>query len=78
MIIKVHPKLNVVKNKRDIKINTSEVDILNGICKKKPKNIILVDSNDSISTFSYFNFIDYCLTVRGTVGIEADLFLVYL
>ena len=35
-IIKVHPK-NVVKNKRDIKINTSEVDILNGICKKKPK-----------------------------------------
>ena len=55
----------VVKNKRDIKINTSEVDILNGICKKKPKNIILVDSNDSISTFSYFNFIDYCLTVKG-------------
>lgn len=72
-IIKVHPA-NVVKNKRDIKINTSEVDILNSICKKKPKNIILVDSNDSISTFSYFNFIDYCLTVRGTVGIEAACF----
>ena len=51
-IIKVHQR-NVVKNKRDIKINTSEVDILNGICKK-PKNIILVDSNDSISTFHIF------------------------
>lgn len=72
-IIKVHPA-NVVKDKRDTKINTSEHDIINEICKKKSNNIVLIDSKDPISTFSYFNFIDYCLTVRGTVGIEAACF----
>lgn len=72
-IIKVHPA-NVVKDNRDTMMNTSELDIMNDICKEKPNNIVLVDSNDPISTFSYFNFIDYCLTVRGTVGIEAACF----
>lgn len=69
-IIKVHPA-NKVKDSRDNKSNFSEYNAIMKLVKKLPENIKFINSDHKISTLSYFNNIDYCLTVRGTVGIEA-------
>ena len=69
-IIKAHPA-NSVKDYRDKKKNKSELDAIHEVVKKLPEHIKFIDCDDSTSTISYFEFIDYCLTVRGTVGIEA-------
>ena len=39
--------------------------------KNLPNNIKIIPSDSQISTFSILKFIDYCITVRGTIGIEA-------
>ena len=36
-----------------------------------PKHVSLVPARSDISTLSLFPVMDYCLTVRGTVGLEA-------
>src|SRR6266516_2340780 len=36
-----------------------------------PKQVSLVPARSDISTLSLFPVMDYCLTVRGTVGLEA-------
>lgn len=72
-LIKVHPA-NKVKDARDNMSNYSEFNAIKDIINKLPKNIKLIDFDHKVSTLSYFNIIDYCLTVRGTVGIEAACF----
>ena len=72
-LVKVHPA-NKVKDVRDKKSNFAEFDALNEITKKLPEHIKFVNSGSKVSTLSYFNYIDYCITVRGTVGIEAACF----
>ena len=67
-VIKAHPA-NSVKDYREK--NKSELDAINEVVNKLPEHIKFIDCDDSTSTISYFDFIDYCLTVRGTVGIEA-------
>ena len=69
-IIKAHPA-NTVKNLRDNKINRSELDAIKEVVNTLPDHIQFVDAKDSTSTLSFFKSIDYCVTVRGTVGIEA-------
>ena len=72
-IIKVHPA-NLVKNFRDgITEEPSEVSALNKFIGKLPSHVKLLAADSDISTWSLFEVMDYCLTVRGTVGIEAAL-----
>ena len=40
---------------------------------KIPENFIFIGSNSKINTFQLFEILDYCFTIRGTVGIEAAL-----
>lgn len=39
-----------------------------------PAHIKIVPPEVDISTYSFFAFTDYCITVRGTIGIEAPCF----
>ncbi len=39
-----------------------------------PPHIKIVPPEIDISTYSFFAFTDYCITVRGTIGIEAPCF----
>ncbi len=39
-----------------------------------PPHIKIVPPEIDISTYSFFSFTDYCITVRGTIGIEAPCF----
>ncbi len=63
-IIKIHPA-NILRDN----ISLEEI-LINKIFKKIPNNLKIVKPNTDINTFSFFNSIDYALTVRGTVGCE--------
>jgi len=69
-VIKLHPDLvwklkyeNYSGELRDVLAIKSEVGAL-------PDHITLVMPEIDISTYSFFDITDYCLTVRGTIGIE--------
>jgi len=69
-IIKIHPA-NVVKNIRDgSNFEFSELSVLREF-GKIPNHIHVIPADTQISTLSLYQIGDVCLTVRGTVGIEA-------
>ena len=72
-VVKCHPANNV-KNIRDGTSVYSEIELIKKKFKKLPKNIKILDHNSNISTLSLFKFIDFCITVRGTVGMEASCY----
>lgn len=72
-LIKIHPA-NLVKDKRDGLIGKSaEILALERSIAKLPDHVHVILPETEISTWSLLSATDYCLTVRGTVGIEAAL-----
>jgi hypothetical protein len=71
-IIKVHPA-NSTKNARDnFKGSHSEMDAIQEVFGNTiPDHIVVIEPESDINTFSLFSIMNYCLTVRGTIGIEA-------
>ncbi|MBM4134860.1 MAG: hypothetical protein FJ245_13965 [Nitrospira sp.] len=70
-VIKVHPA-NIVKDARDgVGGEPSELIALRNHIGTLPDHIRIIAADSDISTFSLFSVMDYCLTVRGTIGIEA-------
>lgn len=73
-IIKFHPA-NLVKNARDgVKGEPSEAIALRRHLGGLPPEMKVIPAESDISTFSLFGLMDACLTVRGTIGIEAAAF----
>lgn len=73
-IIKIHPA-NVGKQmKEGVEWEPAEVAALREHFSKLPPHIFLIPAESEINTFSLFESIDYCLTIRGTIGIEAASF----
>lgn len=73
-IIKMHPA-NVVKLNRDgYKGELVEKQSIRQFIGDLPPHIKMLEPDTNISTFSLYKAMDYCLTVRGTVGIEAAIF----
>jgi hypothetical protein len=73
-VIKIHPA-NVGKSLLDgFHGEPAEVTALRENVGALPPHIFFIPANSEISTFSLFGLMDYCLTVRGTVGIEAASF----
>jgi SAM-dependent methyltransferase len=72
-IIKIHPA-NLIKNLRDGKdIEFSEIGVIREF-GELPSHIHVISAETNISTLSLYSIGDVCLTVRGTVGIEAAAF----
>jgi len=72
-LVKVHPA-NVVKDHRDgVKGEPSEIQALKKHIGELPPHVKVLPADWKVSTFSLLNIMDYCLTVRGTVGIEAAM-----
>jgi hypothetical protein len=72
-LIKVHPA-NTVKDHRDGLISEpSELIALREQIGELPEHVKVINADTPISTWSLFEAMDYCLTVRGTVGIEAAM-----
>ena len=73
-IIKIHPA-GLVKDARDgYRGESSELIAIRETLGILPAHIKLIPVDSPISTFSLFDVMDYCLTVRGTIGVEAAAF----
>lgn len=72
-IIKVHPDY-MWKMKKGEGSNPRDTVALREAFGDLPPHVILVAPDTDISTFSFFGITDYCVTVRGTIGIEAPCF----
>jgi len=73
-IVKIHPA-NIVKNVRDgVDSEPSEVTAIRSLGRELPPHVRIIQPDSRISTLSLYSVMDYCVTVRGTVGIEAASF----
>jgi Capsule polysaccharide biosynthesis protein len=73
-VVKIHPA-NVAKAIRDgYKGEHSELVAIRNTLGELPGHIKIIPPESDISTLSLLEVIDYCLTVRGTIGIEAGCF----
>ena len=70
-VIKVHPA-NRVKSARDQHsgLHSEELALRDELGGDLPDHIKLLPADSEVSTLSFFDILDYCVTVRGTVGIE--------
>ena len=74
-IIKAHPS-NVVKNKQDNIFESQiepELKIIIDLFGSVPKNFFYINSVSKINTYYLFNVLNYVITVRGTVAMEAAM-----
>jgi len=70
-VIKIHPA-HIGKAIQDgFHGEPAEVVSLRQHIGELPPHVFFIPADSPISTFSLFAVMDYCLTVRGTVGIEA-------
>lgn len=70
-VIRVHPA-HVGKSEVDLwNAEPSEEAILRRRFERLPAHLSIIPAQSGISTHSLFGVMDYCLTVRGTVGLEA-------
>jgi len=73
-IVKVHP-VNVWRSEMDGAVMEQlEREALKREFGKLPSHIKILPADTDINTFSLFSFIDYGLTVRGTIGMELPCF----
>lgn len=73
-LIKVHPA-NLVKLNRDgYQGELAELAAIREEIGELPPHVQIMPPDTPVSTYSLFSVMDYCLTVRGTVGIEAAVF----
>ena len=70
-VIKIHPAHAGKGVREHFQGEPSEVIALRKHIDALPPHIFLIPADSEISTFSLFELMDYCLTVRGTVGLEA-------
>lgn len=73
-IVKLHPA-SVVKDRRDnFHGEASEITAMRETLGARPDHMAFLPPDSPISTLSVYSVMDYCLTVRGTVGIESAIF----
>jgi hypothetical protein len=70
-IVKIHPA-NVVKlNRSNFAGELAEIRAIKEKFGEIPKSIRFIYPDSNISTFSLFDIMDFCITVRGTIGLES-------
>lgn len=73
-IVKVHP-VNVWRSEMDgVKMEQLEAAALHEEFGDLPEHIKIMSADTNVNTFSLFEFADYGLTVRGTIGMEFPCF----
>lgn len=73
-VVKIHPA-NLVKNARDgVGAEPSELVAIRSLGASVPSHVRIIQPDSRMSTLSLYRVMDYCVTVRGTVGIEAASF----
>jgi hypothetical protein len=70
-VIKIHPAHVGKAVQEGFLGDPAEVIILRKYIGKLPSHVHFIPADSSISTLSLFAVMDYCLTVRGTIGLES-------
>jgi len=73
-VIKLHPYNAKKLSANDVRSEPSEAIAIRNAVESLPSHVKLLYSDTDINTFSIFDLTDYCLTVRGTIGIEMACF----
>ncbi|TSC59238.1 MAG: hypothetical protein Greene041619_74 [Candidatus Peregrinibacteria bacterium Greene0416_19] len=73
-VIKLHPDYVWKMKQLGITAQPRDVIALDANFATLPPHITVVAPDTDISTYSFFAITDYCITVRGTIGIEAPCF----
>jgi hypothetical protein len=71
-VIKIHPA-NLGKGDDGLQEEPAEESTLRRHLGELPPHVFLIPAGSDICTYSLFGLMDYCVTVRGTVGIEAAI-----
>ena len=69
-VIKVHPANQRIREGGSLGCESAEIVALRKF-GKLPPHIVMIPPESEISTYSLFRVMDYCITVCGTVGMEA-------
>ncbi|HKY22414.1 MAG TPA: hypothetical protein VJM31_14460 [Vicinamibacterales bacterium] len=69
-VIKIHPDLVWKLKCEGFAGELRDVIALRSAVGRLPDHVTIVLPDTDIDTFSFFEITDYCLTVRGTIGIE--------
>lgn len=73
-VIKIHPA-NVVKDARDGHLGKpSELLAVERVLPSLPDHIKIISADSAVNTLTLIKCMDFCVTVRGTAGIEAAMF----
>jgi hypothetical protein len=70
-IIKVHPVHVQKKALKGYRDEPAELTAIANRVGPLPSHVKIIPPETDINTYSLFDVMDYCLTVRGTIGIEA-------
>jgi len=69
-VVKLHPDLVWKLKYEGYTGELRDIIALRSAVGRLPEHVKLVPPETDISTFSFFDITDYCVTVRGTIGIE--------
>ena len=70
-VIKIHPA-HVIKNAWEHYTGEpAEVISIREQIGQLPPHVFVIPASSDVNTFSLFDVMDYCVTVRGTIGLEA-------
>ena len=73
-VIKIHPA-HVVKSAWERHTGEpAEAVAIREHLGPLPPHVVVIPASSDVNTFSLFDLMDYCVTVRGTIGIEAATF----
>ena len=72
-VIKIHPAHVGKSGEGGLHGEPAEVITLRKHIAELPPHVFLIPADSDICTYSLFELMDYCVTVRGTVGIEAAI-----
>jgi hypothetical protein len=70
-VVKIHPAHLWKQADEKYQGEPAESRVLREQLGPLPPHIVVIPPDTPVSTFSLFAVMDYCLTVRGTVGVEA-------
>lgn len=73
-VIKLHPDYTWKMHDMGPNATPSDIVALSMNIESLPDHVKVVHPGSHISTYSYLSFIDYAITVRGTIGIETPCF----
>jgi hypothetical protein len=73
-IIKIHPVHEQKKALKGYHEQPAELTAIANRVGPLPDHVEVIPADTDINTYSLFAIMDYCLTVRGTIGIEAASF----